>query len=351
MLAGVDAGAFLRVGALLPLAVFAVVVFAALLGAAVFFGLGCAFTHRMMPRARLPAHGFLIRAAGSRPAVRRATVSHPMKRALATFDHRTLDELAIEDESSFRHVALYSDLKEVLRRSGFKFRVLPVESRGRADRALLLNLSFWAAEAGGDVLADGSIAADVVAHAAWHHLAARELASESSGAMSVEALFLGEAVASAFDVYLVGRLLGHAPRSTFLRTQVPAMAETAQAAGLSRASFARLLAGFSRAPDRAFEDLRELLFDAATALFACRTPEQGHAALRAFDRHRYAALLHRFELSNWVLYARAWGREGRDAHARAVDRALRRAKAPLGWLGARWVAPALAAATSIKTAR
>jgi hypothetical protein len=265
-----------------------------------------------------------------------------MRRSLAAFDHRTLDELAIDDESSLRHVALYSDLKEVLRRHGFRFRVLSGASHGRADRALLLNLSFWAADAGGDVLADGSIAADVVAHAAWHHLAARELAS-SRGGMSVDALFLGEAIASAFDVYLVGRLLGHAPRSTFLETQVPAMAETAKAAGLSRTSFAGLLAGFSRKPERAFEDLRELLFDAATALFTCRTPEEGHAALRAFDGRGCGALLHRYELSNWVLYARAWGRDAGDLRARAVDRALRRARAPLEWLGAHWIAPALTA--------
>jgi hypothetical protein len=274
-----------------------------------------------------------------------------MKRALATFDHLTIDELAIDDESSFRHVALYSDLKEVLRRRGFRFRVLPSASRGRADRALLLNLSFWAADAGGDVLANGSIAADVLAHAGWHHLAARELAPGSREAMSADALFLGEAIASAFDVYLVGRLLGHAPRSTFLEMQVTAMAETAMAAGLSRASFARLLASFSRTPERAFEDLRQLLFDAATALFVCRTPEQGHAALRAFDGHRYSALLHRYELSNWILYARAWGREGRDRRARAVDGALRDARAPLDWLGARWVGPALTATVPVKTGR
>ena len=68
--------------------------------------------------------------------------------------------------------------------------------------------------------------ADVVAHAAWHYLAARALAPAAGRSLSVDALFLGEAIASAFDVYLVGRLLGHAPRSTFLETQVPAMAES-----------------------------------------------------------------------------------------------------------------------------
>jgi hypothetical protein len=266
-----------------------------------------------------------------------------MKRAPASFDHRTVDDLAIGDESAFRHVALYADLKEVLRRAEYPFRVLPAASSGRADRALLLNLSFWAADAGGDVLADESTEADVVAHAAWHHLASRELAPEPGGAMSVDALFLGEAIASAFDVYLVGRLLGHSPRSTFLRTQVPAMAETARAAGLSKTAFAEMLADIARKPEGAFADLRELLSDATAALFACRTGEQAHAALRALDGHRFSALLHRYELSNWVLYARAYGgRGGPNPKVVTVEQALRQTRAPLEWLAAHWIAPALA---------
>jgi hypothetical protein len=267
-----------------------------------------------------------------------------MKRTTALFDRRTVDELAIGDERAFRHVALYGDLKEVLRRASYPFRVLPGTSAGRADRALLLNLSFWGADEGGDVLPEASIEADVVAHVAWHHLAARQLAPGAGAPPSVDALFLGEAIASAFDVYLVGRLLAHAPRSSFLETQVPAMAETASAAGLSKAAFSRLLADVSRHPERSFEDLRELLCDATAALFACRTADQALAALSAFDDHRFHALLHRYELSNWVLYARAYGGDaGPDRRVRAVDRALRRAKAPLDWLAAHWVAPTLAA--------
>jgi hypothetical protein len=149
-------------------------------------------------------------------------------------------------------------------------------------------------------------------------------------------------VASAFDVYLVGRLLGHAPRSTFLETQVPAMAEAADAAGLGEDDFERLLQGIADDPDRAFTDLRELLFDATSALFACAGAEEAHAALAAFDTHRFTSLLHRYELSNWVLYARAHGDDrGDDSRARAVDRALRAEKASLDWLAAKWVAPAL----------
>src|ERR1017187_794095 len=37
----------------------------------------------------------------------------------ASFEQRTVDELTIGDERSFRHVALYADLKEILRRSKY----------------------------------------------------------------------------------------------------------------------------------------------------------------------------------------------------------------------------------------
>lgn len=252
------------------------------------------------------------------------------------FERRTVDQLTIEDERSFRHVALYTDLKEVLRRAEYPFRVLPRSLAGRADRALLLNLTFWGADAGGDVLESDTLPADVVAHAAWHHLAAKALPSPSA-----DALFLGEAIASAFDVYLVGRLLGHAPKSSFLETQVPAMADAADAAGLDEDGFESMLEGIASDPERAFHDLRELLFDATSALFACKSVEDASAALGSFDEHRFAPLLHRYELSNWVLYARAYGVAAPDERARGVDAKLRSEKLPLEWLTAEWVAPAL----------
>jgi hypothetical protein len=261
-----------------------------------------------------------------------------------SFERRTVDELSIGDEDSFRHVALYADLKEVLRRAAYPFRILPKAHAGRADRALLLNLAFWDAGAGGgDVLVDHQIEADVVAHAAWHHLSARAFGPRPGSSLSADALFMGEAIASAFDVYLVGRLLGHSPGSTFLETQVPAMSDTAAATGLSEARFRTLLADLARRPDRAFADLRELLSEATAGLHASRNGEEAYATLAALEDHRYIALLHRYELANWVLYARAMGAGARrDARVAAVDRALRRSKDPLGWLAANWIAPALA---------
>ena len=265
-----------------------------------------------------------------------------MKRKLVSaFEEKGIDALTIEDERSFRHVGLYSDLKEILRRQRYRFRVM----RGRAatwDRALFLNLTFWSPDAGGDILVSDHLAADVVTHVAWHHLASRALRGRA-GAPSVESLFLGEAIASAFDVYLVGRLLGHAPRSSFLATQVPAMADAASEAGVSATAFDALLRGIARDPERAFEDLREMLFDASTALVACNDADEALGVLSRIEGHRFAPLLHRYELSNWVLYARAYASTcARDARVRTIDRALRKSKSALDWLTTEWIEPALA---------
>src|SRR5579859_6485536 len=140
-----------------------------------------------------------------------------MRGTRSKLSRRLVHRLTIRDERSFRHVGLNAALKEALRRARYPFRVLPPSAVVRTDRALLLNLTFWAPSAGGDVLVDEAIDADVVAHAAWHHLAARVLAA-GRARPSAEAILLGESIASAFDIYLVGRLLGHAPRSAFLRT-------------------------------------------------------------------------------------------------------------------------------------
>ena len=263
--------------------------------------------------------------------------SSPSSHASHAFERRTVDELTIEDEKSFRHVAMYADLKEVLRAAKYPFRILPASHHGRADRALLLNLTFWGADAGGDVLESDALPADVVAHAAWHHLAARALPGSPP---SVDALFLGESIASAFDVYLVGRLLGHSPSSTFLESQVPAMGDATESAGLDEEGFERMLESIASDPEQAFTDLRALLFDASTALFACTSVEDASAALAAFDDHRFASLLHRYELSNWVLYARAYGNPQPDERARAIDTKLRE-KLSLEWLVSEWLAPAL----------
>jgi hypothetical protein len=256
------------------------------------------------------------------------------------FDTVTLRELEIEDERSFQHVALYDALKRVLLRAGQRFKVPARGASGASwNRVVFLNLTFWSSEAPVDVLVDRTLPADVVTHVAWHHLARTALAG---AALSADALFLGEAIASAFDLYLVGRLLGHAPDADFLQTQVPAMSEVAAEQGMLPEHFEALLQTVAEEPERAFEDVRQLLFDAATALVGATDVDAAASALGALDGRRFAPLLHHFELSNWILYARAYAPEARAPvpAVRALDAALRSAPVSLDWLEQRWVRPA-----------
>ncbi|MDP2315584.1 MAG: hypothetical protein Q8P41_21980 [Pseudomonadota bacterium] len=252
----------------------------------------------------------------------------------------SLDQLKIRDERAFRHIGLYAALKQLLLDDRFLFRV--AEEGSSWQRVMFLNLTFWNANEPSDVLEDTSIDADVVAHAAWHH-ATRKALVKAGAPMTADALFLGESVASAFDLYLVGRTLGHvkpsgkSSGSSFLDTQVPAMATVAEDAGLSAGAFEALLRTVAADPERAFEDLRQLLYDVATTLVTCDGVDAGADALRGFSGHRFAALLHHYEVSNWVLYGRAYARGLTDPDVRAIDQALRAAPVSLDWLEARWL--------------
>jgi hypothetical protein len=262
-------------------------------------------------------------------------------RGLVPLRSLTLDELTIDDETSFRGVAIYHRLKEVVRASGHRFKVADAGENASWDRALFLNLTFWSPTEEASVLVDDHVAPDVVAHTALHHVVGRALAGASAGT-SPAALLFAEAIASAFDLYLVGRLLGIAPDSDFVTSQVPLMAEATEQAGLDEPAFARLLENVSAAPERAFEDLRALLVDVGTALRGCADAAAAHIALEGFARHRFAPLLHHFQLSNWILYGRAYAREDRDGAdaVRAFDEALRASPDSLAWIEARWLGEA-----------
>jgi hypothetical protein len=266
---------------------------------------------------------------------------------MTQFRPATLDELTIDDRPSMMGVAIYQRLETFVRRSAHRF-LIPSEGRQVSwDRALFLNLTYWNAEAGADLLCDDHIPADVVAHVGWHELASGELARRAAAprtAPSAPALFFAESIASAFDLYLVGRLLPHFPDSDFIATQVPLMAECAGDAGLSETAFQALLEEVARAPERAFEDLRALLFDAAGALVACHTATAAQAALGGLCDRRFAPLLHHYQLSNWILYARAYAARtpGPDPIVSGLDQTLREAPVSLDWLDQHWLEPALA---------
>jgi hypothetical protein len=243
-----------------------------------------------------------------------------------------LNDLAIEDERSFRHVPVYARLKQRLVDDAYPFRVpADADEVGAWPRVLFLNLTWWNAATASDVLQEASIPADVVTHVAWHHVVRAALGADAATA---DGMLLGESVASAFDLYLLGRLLRHAPRSTWLRAQIPIMTEAAEAAGMPPPVFAALLEEVTADPSWAFESLRALLFDAGTRLLAAGGLDDAAAILDDLDDHRLSPLLHHYELSNWILYARAHAGHalGPIPAVRAFDAELRAAPDSLSCL-------------------
>ena len=245
----------------------------------------------------------------------------------------SLADLTLRGERAFRAMPVYATLKKMLLADGFTVRV-PETAHPHHDRVTFLNLTYWNARDPSDVLAEDTLEADVLAHAGWHHAARRVL----TGAPTAAAMFLGESVASAFDLYMVGHMLRQGKQTSYLASQVPRMTEAALDAGMTEATWAELLEEVAGDPDRAFADLRALLFDAASALVACPDLDAAAAILEGFETHRFHGLLHHYELSNWVLFARAYAAPP-DANdpALAMDRAMRAAPALVPWLEAHWL--------------
>lgn len=248
-----------------------------------------------------------------------------------------LSDLTIRGERALRQVGVYADLKRLLLRDDVRFRVPEAGSASaNADRVLFLNLTFWGAGDNSDVLVDDTLDADVLAHVGWHHAARRAL--HTGRAPTAAALFLGEAIASAFDIYLIGMMLRGGKQTAYLESQLPILTEAALEAGLSQDEVAAMFTEAGEDPEAAFEALRALLFDAANALYACDGVDSALAALEGLSDRRFAGLLHHYALSAWVLYARAYaGPAQHDDPARAVDRELRASPASLQWLSTHWL--------------
>jgi len=256
------------------------------------------------------------------------------------FSSVALDALTIDDEPAFLPMPLYRALKRALAASNHRFLIPAEGAEASWDRTVFLNLTFWSAEAGADVLCNDHIPADVVAHAAWHHVVGHQLQQAAGGGPSTpEAMFFAEAIASAFDLYLVGRLLDDAPDTDFITTQVPIMRDVAADAGLSDDDFAQLLDSVRTDPPQAFEDVRAMLFEVTCALWACRDVMQAAAVLDQYTHHRFGSLLHHYQLSNWILYARAYSAAAPEGTrvVKQFDEVLRGAKGSLAWLEENWL--------------
>jgi hypothetical protein len=111
----------------------------------------------------------------------------------ALLDAVRVQDLDVLDASSFEHVGVFRNLRRWLERSDHTF-LVPRGQPISFARALVLNLAFFDPAAPRDVLPERALPADVLAHVAWHGLAAEHLWPTVAGRL------LGEAIASAFDI-------------------------------------------------------------------------------------------------------------------------------------------------------
>lgn len=250
--------------------------------------------------------------------------------------HRILvTDLDVDGEDHLTHVAVYASLRRWLVAREARFAIL-AGALAPEDDARLLNLAFWQPSGEGavaEILPEPFLTADQLAHNAWHQALAHHLGPAASAPRGL--LFI-ESVASAFDIYLVGRLLGHHPDAEVLVSQVPAMRSAAEAAGLDDEGFEALLAAAHDDPEASFEELRALLYDTSCALLAASNPDDAALALAAVKERPLAPLLHHYELPTWLLYARAYGdRDADEGPVTALDQGLREAEDPIAWLESR----------------
>ncbi|MFM2161441.1 MAG: hypothetical protein RLZZ383_953 [Pseudomonadota bacterium] len=248
----------------------------------------------------------------------------------------TVQALAIRDDAAFAAMDVYGRLKGRLARDGYAFRVPARREVLTWEETLLLNVVFWNGATGEDVLEDRAIDADVVAHIGWHHVVRHAL---GAAADSAEGMLLGEAVASAFDLYAAGRMLALGRDVGFLETQLPAMAEALGNAGWAEAEVDALFERVTADPEATFESLRQLLFDVGSALV--RAPDAGAAArvLRAHASHPLAGLLHHYDLATWLLHARSRGADVTpQPEVARIDAWLRAAPSSLDAMAEAWLA-------------
>ena len=129
-----------------------------------------------------------------------------------------VSERTVEDEEAFGRLPFYRALRAWMDEADPVF-LITNEGGDQPESARLLNLAFWEPRSFMEVLTEPVVTADQLAHNALHH---RGYEALGDAARCLEGLLLVESIASAMDVYWLGKLLAEAPYAEFLETQVPA---------------------------------------------------------------------------------------------------------------------------------
>ncbi len=208
-------------------------------------------------------------------------------------------ELVIEDEADYRAAGLGRLLAlscGFLERAGVRFGVMP-EGRGTARLASLLS---WQVAERLELLDEACVASDQLVHFALHQMVDRRLGHDDP-----YAVLLAETIASASDLYLLGKLAATDREPAFLVDTMESFSAWFELYAGDPDDLERLLASTVADPYAAMRSLCRYLLAATAPLLYPRDERSVTDTLTKAARDRAYPLLHHYNTTNWVLSIRA----------------------------------------------
>lgn len=209
----------------------------------------------------------------------------------------SIDRLPIVETDNYRRadIRLLECSIELLR----AHRVAFVAMENGNGLARLVNLLFWRAGERREYVDGSALYADQVIHLALHQLV-DTLVSRSHPRGSLFA----ECLASASDVYLLGKLMGGGEETDFLRDTLASFGTYYEMYAHGEGDLERIIRQLRDDPFAAMTGLASFLEFFCLTLLESDTGEEARQKLLPLTTHRFYPLVHHYHTANWVLSLR-----------------------------------------------
>ena len=203
-----------------------------------------------------------------------------------------LSDLAIDEADAFRRAGI--DLLDAALPLLKNHRFIVTPGKGLARLADLLN---WRAGALCEHIDRRGVSADQVIHFAIHHVLDQNLEENHPGAV-----LLAECLASASDLYLLGKLSQAGEETAFLSDTIESMCSYYEMYAAEPDHLEQFFAAFLENPFETMVETACFLFHFGAAFLKS---EPDLAVLTRFSENARYPLVHHYNLTNWILTIRA----------------------------------------------
>lgn len=205
----------------------------------------------------------------------------------------TLQELEIFEQDAFKRADIkLLDLSLHLLKD-HRMAVIP-HSTGLAR---LVNLLHWDASENLEYLDGEGVLADQIIHFAVHHVMNR-----FNQCNTAKGMLFAECMASAADVYLVGKLSQAGEETDFLQDTLESFSTYYEMYAVDETHLELMLSTILEQPFKAMMDLANYLFQFGSALLGAQPDLE---KLIQLQEHFSYPLVHHYNISNWILTIRS----------------------------------------------